>query len=155
MVIVMPSSANADRRVAKPSRIRTGKRCSAVAARVAAISGGTSGKWYSSLNRSTTESDRRGQPRVNSRLTMSTAKPCIFVSPDFQNTAAMEKRATNASSVLGIRCTTLMNRRIRPAISPASAVAVTLNFSVRVFMVFVRGGEVADELQAKQHRQGV
>ncbi|MNN87048.1 hypothetical protein D3C81_2045480 [compost metagenome] len=62
MVRVIPNSANAEKRVAKPIRISSGKKCSANAAMCAAISGDNNGTWYSLLNNGIVESARRGQP---------------------------------------------------------------------------------------------
>ena len=65
-VIVMASSASAEKRVASPISSSSGKRCSAKAAIGAASSGGMIGSLYSSRKRSTTESENCGQP--NSKL---------------------------------------------------------------------------------------
>lgn len=49
----------------------------------------------------------RGQVRyaeLNVPLTRSMAKPSTLVWPDFQNTAAMEKRAIKAIKLWGMRC---------------------------------------------------
>ena len=64
MVKVMPSNASAENRVAKPIRISTGKKCSANAARCAAISGDSNGTWYSLWNNGMVESARRGHAKL-------------------------------------------------------------------------------------------
>ncbi|RWW90586.1 hypothetical protein BHE74_00000861 [Ensete ventricosum] len=92
----MPTSARAEKRVANPTRISTGKKCSANAAICAATSGDSSGTWYSLRNSGRVEAASRGSPNWNVPPIRSMAKPSTLVCPDFQNTAAMEKRATKA-----------------------------------------------------------
>ena len=99
----MTSSPSADKRVPRPIRISKGRTCSATAAIGAATSGAISGSLYSSWNSDNAESDSRGQPSVKSPLTRLIAKPWTLVCPEFQNTAAIEKRATTAIRLCGMR----------------------------------------------------
>eukprot|EP01132_Coremiostelium_polycephalum_P018529 gene18529-22086_t len=96
MVRVMPSSASAENRVANPTRISTGKKCSANAAMCAATSADSSGTWYSLRNSGRVDGAKCGQPSWKVPPIRSTARPSTLVWPDFQNTAAIEKRATKA-----------------------------------------------------------
>ena len=114
----IPGNANADSRVARSSKISSGKKCSAKAAMGAANSGGTSGKRYSSLNSDTAESDRCDQPSWMSPLTMSITKPSTLVCPDFQNTAAIEKRPTKAIKESGMRVQSWLNVCSKRATDP-------------------------------------
>ncbi|MNG15580.1 hypothetical protein D3C84_994210 [compost metagenome] len=108
----MPSKASAEKRVAKPIRISTGKKCSANAAMCAAISGESNGTGYSLLNSGMVESARRGQPNSNVPSIRSIAMPSTLVCPDFQNTAAMENRAIKAIRLCGIKSSSTIARLI-------------------------------------------
>lgn len=108
----MTNKASDEKRVAKPSRISIGKKCSPKAAIGAASSGGSKGKRYSLRNSSRADSDMCGQPNWNSPAIRSMAKPSIFVCPDFQKMAAIEKRPIRAISESGIR----ENKAISPSI---------------------------------------
>eukprot|EP00866_Antonospora_locustae_P000677 jgi/Antlo1/677/152 len=96
MVRVMPIKARAEKRVANPSRINTGKKCSAKVAKCAATCGDSRGNWYSLRNKNRVEAASLGSPHWKVPLIRSMAKPSTLVCPDFQNTAAMEKRAIKA-----------------------------------------------------------
>ncbi|MNY55072.1 hypothetical protein D3C86_1910170 [compost metagenome] len=96
MTRVMPNRARAEKRVARPSRISSGNRCSLTAASCAASAGASSGSWYSCSNSGMAEAESRGRPNSKVPETISMARPSILVCPDFQKVAAIEKRARKA-----------------------------------------------------------
>src|SRR5215470_7745684 len=110
MISVMISSASAENRVASPSTSRIGNTCSAIAAEVAASVGSTSGSLYSLRNSSTADALSR--------------QPSTLVSPDCQNTPAIDRRAMSAIAQYGMALSTAMKDRTMPSIELADAGAV-------------------------------
>ena len=84
----------------------------------------------------------RGQTRFTSPLTMLSTNPWTLVCPEFQNTAAIEKRAMKAMKPFGIRSNRPMTEVTSRASDeePAGAAARTLEVAVLMTDVSAEGG---------------